>query len=125
MDVNDVMHRKRARRIWGILKKSVEVSSASGEDGWLSLARRGLVSVAHVVWGRRKSQVYLSPYVVKPLNSKVIKSFVLELRSCQVFFVFRDSYVLCIYVMNILCTFHISVGLGLVGFYGISTIIYY
>ena len=25
------------------------------------------------------------------------------------FFVFRDSYVLCIYVMNILCMFHISV----------------
>ena len=25
------------------------------------------------------------------------------------FFVFQDSYVLCIYVMNILCTFHISV----------------
>ena len=34
------------------------------------------------------------------------KSFVPELRSCQVFFVFRDSYVLCIYVMNILCMFH-------------------
>ena len=50
---------------------------------------------------------YLSPYVEKPFNSKVIKSFVPELRSRQVFFVFRDSYVLCIYVMNILCTFHI------------------
>ena len=51
-----------------------------------------------------------SPYSKKPLNSKVIKSFVPELRSRQVFFVFRDSYVLCIYVMNVsLCTFHISV----------------
>ena len=49
------------------------------------------------------------PYVEKPLNSKVIKGFVPELRSRYVFFVFRDSYVLCIYVMNILCTFHISV----------------
>ena len=49
----------------------------------------------------------LSPYVEKPLNSKLIKkSFVHELRSRQVFFVFRDSYVLCIYVMNILCSFH-------------------
>ena len=37
------------------------------------------------------------------------KSFVPELRSGQVFFVFRDSYVLCTYVMNIICTFHISV----------------
>ena len=42
-------------------------------------------------------------------NSKVIKGFVPELRSCYVFFVFWDSYILCIYVMNILCTFHISV----------------
>ena len=31
------MHRKRAED-FGILKKSVELSSASGEDGWLSLA---------------------------------------------------------------------------------------
>ena len=86
-----VMHRKRARRILGDLKKSVELSPASGEDGWLSLARRGLVSGAHVVWGRWKNQVYLSPYVEKPLNSKVIKSFVPELRSR----VFRVSGFLC------------------------------
>ena len=45
------------------------------------------------------------PYV-ETFNSKVIKCFVPELRSRYVFFVFRDSYVLCIYVMNILCTFH-------------------
>ena len=37
------------------------------------------------------------PYV-KTFNSKVIKGFVPELRSRYVFFVFRDSYVLCIYV---------------------------
>ena len=49
------------------------------------------------------------PYVEKSFNSKVIKSFVPELRSRYVFFVFRDSYVLCVYVMNILCTFLISV----------------
>ena len=47
------------------------------------------------------------PYV-ETFNSKVIKGFVPELRSRYVFFVFRDSYVLFIYVMNILCTFHIS-----------------
>ena len=45
------------------------------------------------------------PYV-ETFNLKVIKGFVPELRSRYVFFVFRDSYVLCIYVMNILCTFH-------------------
>ena len=65
-------------------------------------------------WGQANGKasierLCLSPYVEKPLNSKVIKSFVSELRSRQVFFVFQDSYVLCIYVMNILCTFHISV----------------
>ena len=55
------------------------------------------MSGAHVVWGRWKSQVHISPYVEKPFNLKVIKSFVPELRSRQVFFVFRDSYVLYIY----------------------------
>ena len=45
---------------------------------------------------------------VETINSKVIKGFVPELRSRYMFFVFRDSYGLCIYVMNILCTFHIS-----------------
>ena len=101
-DVNDVMHRKRARRILGDLKKLVELSSASGEDGWLSLARHGLVSDEHVVWGRWKSQVYLTPYVEKPFNSKVIKSFVPELRSRKcfscfgipMFYVYMLSYLL-------------------------------
>ena len=54
--------------------------------------------------------MYLSPYVEKPLHSKVIKSFVPELRSRKCFFVFRDPSVIYIYMfMNILCTFHISV----------------
>ena len=47
------------------------------------------------------------PYI-ETFNPKVIKGFVPELRSRYMFFVFRDPYVLCIYVMNILCTFHIS-----------------
>ena len=38
-----------------------------------------------------RKNVYLSPYVEEPLNSKVIKSFVPELRSC----VFRVSRFLC------------------------------
>ena len=85
------MHRKRARRIWGILKKSVELSLA---------VRRRRVTFAcslrpcggyHTCWGwgRWKSQnrknVYLSPNVEEPLNSKVIKSFVSELRSRKCF----------------------------------------
>ena len=102
MDVNDVMHRKHTRRIWGILKKSVELSLA---------VRRRRVTFASSQWhcggcpmcwwrggggGRLKSQnrknVYLSPYVEEPLNSKVIKSFVPELRSRKCF---RVSGFLC------------------------------
>ena len=53
----------------------------------------------------------LSPYVEKPLNSKLIKkSFVPELRSRKCFCISEFlCFMLCIYVMNILCTFHISV----------------
>ena len=70
---------------------------------YLSLAvRRGRVTFTssqwpcggcHTCWGCRwKSQhrkiVPLSPYVEEPLNSKVIKSFVPELRSCKCFLCF-------------------------------------
>ena len=66
----------------------------------------------HTRWGGADGKasierLCLSPYVEKPFNSKVIKGLVSELRSRYVFFVFRDSYVLCIYVMNILCTLFI------------------
>ena len=49
--MNDVMHWKCARRILGILKK--ELSSASEEEGWLSLARQSQASglVAGVACG--------------------------------------------------------------------------
>ena len=43
-DLNDVMHRKRARRISEDLRKVSGVSSGSEEEGWLSLARQGLVA---------------------------------------------------------------------------------
>ena len=59
--VNDVIHRKRARRILGIWEKSVSWVLASEEDGSLSGAARG--------GGRWKSQhwkiVYHFPYVEK------------------------------------------------------------
>ena len=38
---------------------------------------------------------YLSPYVEKPFNSKVIKKLRTRTKKSEVFFVFRDSYVLC------------------------------
>ena len=103
VDVNDVLHRKRTRGgFWGFWKSQlVELSSASGEDGWLSIARRSQASgfcdewtrVGLGVGGRWKSQnrknVYHSPYVEEPLNSKVIKSFVPELRSRKCFSCFE------------------------------------
>ena len=107
-DVNDIMHRKRTQRI--LKKMSVSWVLWSEEEGWLSLAR----GCHTCLWGEADEKanlerLCLSPYFEKPLKSKVIKSFVLELRSRYLFFMFPDSYVLCIYVTNILCTFHISI----------------
>ena len=103
----------RARRILGDFEKvSWDETCLGGRRLVFACSRRLLWRVAHVLGGgRRKSQnrknVPLSPYVEEPLNSKVIKSFVPEQRSRYVFFVFRDSYVLCIYVINVPCTFRI------------------
>ena len=49
------------------------------------------------------------PYVEKPFNSKVIKSFVPELRSRKYFSCFGIPmlYMCVMDIMNILCTFHI------------------
>ena len=74
-----------ARRILGILKKSVKLSSASGEDGWFSLAH---------MWGGADGKasierLCLSSYVEKNFNSKVIKSFVPELRNRKCFSCFE------------------------------------
>ena len=75
-------------------KKSVELSSALEEEGRLSLACRGLVVGATRVggWADGKASIKrlcLSPYVEKPFNSKVIKSFVPEWRSRKCFSYFR------------------------------------
>ena len=87
------------------------------EEGWLSLARRGFAAGAHMVGADGKVSIerwYHSPYVEKPFNSKVIKSLVPELRSHKCFCILGFLwYVLCICVMNILCTFHISVYLAM------------
>ena len=89
-----------ARRIWGIFKKSVSwVESCLGRRRLNFAGSRGLVAGATRVGCRWKSQnrknVYLSPYVEEPLNSKVIKSFVPELRSrkCFSYFEFPMFYV--------------------------------
>ena len=99
---------RHAPEAWAeIWEKSVSWVPAS-EEGCLSLAHGGLAAGVHVVWGRWKSLVYLSPYVEKPLKSKVIKSFTSELRSRECFLCFGIP-MFCLYmcVMNILCTFHV------------------
>ena len=98
---------------WEILKKSVSRVETRHRTRRLAFvcSWRPLCRVPHVLTGggRWKSQnrkiVPLSLYVEEPLNSKIIKGFVPELRSRYVFFVFRDSYVLCYIFMDIWCTF--------------------
>ena len=101
----------------GILKRSVSWvdSCRPKKKGDFRLLAEALLRVRTCWWGgggRWKSQnkkMCICLLMSEPLNSKVIKSFVPELRGRYEFFVFRDSYVLCIYVMNILCTFPISI----------------
>ena len=126
---NDVTHRKRAEdfgRFWKCLlvetrhRTSGDETCLGGRRLIFACSRRPLWRVAHVLGGRRwKSQnrkvVPFPPYVEEPLNSKVIKkSFVPEQRSRYVFFEFRDSYVLCMYVMNVPCTFRIFMDMAMV-----------
>ena len=111
MDVNDVMQRKRTSGGFGGFWKSqlVELSPGSGEDGWLSFARGGLGQVSHEIGGRWQSQnrknVYLSPYVEEPLNSKVIKKFVPEQSNREL--VFFLSFGIPMLYMNILWTLYV------------------
>ena len=73
----------------------VELRPTSREDGWLSLARGGLAAGAHVcVWVEadekdRIEKMGISPYVEEPLNLKVLKSFVPEVRSRKCFSCFE------------------------------------
>ena len=97
-----------AQRILGILKKVSGVENwTPNEKGWHSLARGGLGQVPHemrLVGADEKARIermFISPYVEEPLNSKVIKSFVPELRSRYVFFEFRDSYVLSLWTFDV------------------------
>ena len=107
-----------ARRILGIWRKLVGLRQDTERDGWLSLAHEALWQVPHEIGGRWKSQnrkiVPLSPYVEKPLNSKVIKSFVPKLRSRYVFFSNFDIpmfylYGHSMYVSHILWLWYIDI----------------
>ena len=105
---------------WDLRKVSSVL--ASGEDSWLSgLAEARPVALWRVrMWFGADGKVsverwYLSPYVEKPLNSKVIKSFIPELRSRKCFLCFGipmlsicaiwTLWMFCIPVW--ICLFHI------------------
>ena len=90
------------RRILGDLKKSVSwvENWTPDEQGRLSglgeVRRICALRVPHEMageggrWkGQNRKNVYLSPYVEQPLNSKVIKSFVPEPRSLKCFSCFE------------------------------------
>ena len=66
---------------WGFEKKSVELRFCLGRRRLTFGACQGLVAGTSHGLGQVEKVVYLSPYVEKPFNSKVIKSFVPELRS--------------------------------------------
>ena len=91
-----------ARRIWGIFEKVSWVLPQEKTVGFRLLAETRPVAlwrVPHEMGCRWKSQnrknVYLSPNVEEPLNSKVIKNFVPELRSRQLFSCFGCSMYIC------------------------------
>ena len=131
---------RHAPEAWAeIWEKGFSWVLASEEYSWLSglaeirpIVCSGVQRV--VVGGWRKSQyrkiVYHSPYVEKPFNSKVIKSFVPELRSRKCFSCFAIpmfyiyEYELSMYISHIpvwLCYIYIYMwGDWLVGFNGIS-----
>ena len=110
----------RTGSVGGDFREVRELSLSVGRRRLTFGARQGLVAGVRVVvlvvvvvgGGRWKSQhrkgVYLSPYVEKPFNSKVIKSFVLELRSRKCFLCFGIPtlyiYVIVMNIMNVLST---------------------
>ena len=100
---------------WEFWRKLVELSSASEEDSWLSLAHGGFATGAHEIGGRWKSQnrknVYLSPCVEEPLNSKVIKSFVPEVRSRKCFSCFEIPMFYVYLYEHYISISHIHIGL--------------
>ena len=105
--VNDVTHWKRGlkfeKKQWVEFlprKKTVDFRSSPRSCGgcrtWFGTD--GKVSI---------ERLCLSPYVEKPFNSKVIKSFVPELRSRKVFRVSGFLFYIYVCAIDILCTFHI------------------
>ena len=88
--------------VWAeIWEKSVSWVLPSEEEGWLLIARRGLAAGVHVVWGRWKSKhrKMVSLYLCRiTFKLKSNKKFCTWTKKSSVFFMFRDSYVISIYI---------------------------
>ena len=72
------------------------------------------MQVSHEIWGAdekaRIERMCISPYVEEPLNSKVIKSFVPELRSRKCFSCFEISlFYVYIYIYIYIYEHYISI----------------
>ena len=78
---------RHAPETWAeIWEKLVEIETWARPDEFVRYGRRALVGLpADDVKAVSIEGLYLSPYVEKPLNSKVIKIFVPELRSRKCF----------------------------------------
>ena len=93
----------------GVLKKGQLVESCGPKKKVdFCLLAEALWRVPHEIWGcRSKSQndrnVYLSPYVEEPLNLKVIKSFLPELRSRKCF----SCFGILMFYVYMLWTFYV------------------
>ena len=106
-----------ARRISGIWRKLVEMRPASGEDGWLSLARGDLCGGCHTCWGggRWKSQnrkivpLSLCRRTFKLKGNKKVRTWTKKLLR-----VFRISRFLCSLYKNIICPFRIFMYMAMV-----------
>ena len=105
---SDVTHRKRAEDFGNLKKVSSRVDTCLGRRrlafagsrrpcGRCRTRCRG----AEDEKARRERMCISLPYVEERLNSKVIKSFLPELRCRYVFFVFRDSYVLSLWTFDV------------------------
>ena len=106
--VNDVMHWKCGLRIFEIWKSQfVEFLPPKKKVDFRSSPRP---CDGCRTWCRADGKVSRERLCISSLMSKnLLKSFVPELRCHKCFFVFWDSYVIYIWVMNILCLFHISI----------------
>ena len=111
---------------WEILKKSVSWELDTERDGWRLLARGDLCGGCHTCLGRGrwKSQyrkivpLSWSRRTFKLKGNKMVRTWT---EKSLRFFRISRSYILCIYVMNVPCTFRIFVYMAMVQYIFIRT----